>query len=465
MKKLTVWALLAMLVIAGSAFAAPKSVVGNATFDTGNPTTTDNDDSCDIGVAPAATLLLPYFEVSQSGAETTLFTITNTSAEEQIAHVTLWTDYSFPVIDFNIYLTGYDVQAINLHDVIWRGVIAPDAGTGTEVSNVGDYSVDNLDLNVGNCDNLPGTLPQVYVTRMQSAFTLGRTPALGSIAGCNTVGSVHTNAVGYATVDVARICSTSLPTEAVYFASEIMFDNVLVGDYQQVNSTQNFAQGNPMVHIRAIPEGGSPLDALRPDTNFDRTFYSRYQAGGTADRRQPLPSVFAARWINGSTAAFQTSFKIWREGDTIIPATLPCAAYPGNVTSLTETVIFDEEENPEGAAPSDVISPPISTTYTLPETSLTSVADHNVFPAPTAGAIAGWVYMNLDNDAADQIASQNWVVVSMRAEGRYSVDFDAAWLANGCTPAFGESEVNTGDVVIGPAVAVDPNNPVENFNP
>jgi hypothetical protein len=461
MKKLTVWALLAMLVIAGSAFAAPKSVVGNATFDTGNPTTTDNDDTCDIGVAPAATLLLPYFEVSQSGAETTLFTITNTSAEEQIAHVTLWTDYSFPVIDFNIYLTGYDVQAINLHDVIWRGVIAPDLGTGTDVSDTGDFSVDNADLNLSNCDNLPGTLPQVYVTRMQSAFTLGRTPALGNIAGCNTVGSVHTNAVGYATIDVARLCSTSLPTDPAYFATEIMFDNVLVGDYQQVNSTQNFAQGNPMVHIRAIPEGGLPGDGTL--TNFDRTFYSRYQAGGTADRRQPLPSVFAARWINGSTAAFQTSFKIWREGDTIFSGTQTCAQYPGNVTSITETVIFDEEENPEGAAPSDVISPPISTTFTLPETSLTSVSDRGVFPAPTAGAIAGWVYMNLDNDSADQIASQNWVVVSMRAEGRYSVDFDAAWLANGCTPAFGTSEVNNGPVVIGPAVADGVTNP--NVNP
>ena len=48
----------------------------------------------------------------------------------QIAHVTLWTDWSFPVLDFNIFLTGYDVQAINLYDIIVRGVIAPDAGTG-----------------------------------------------------------------------------------------------------------------------------------------------------------------------------------------------------------------------------------------------------------------------------------------------------------------------------------------------
>jgi hypothetical protein len=242
-----------------------------------------------------------------------------------------------------------------------------------------------------------------------------------------------------------------------------MFDNVLIGDYQQVSSANNFAQGNPMVHIRAIPEGGLPTDIV--DTNFDRTFYSRYQAGGTADRRQPLPSVFAARWIYGSAAEFRTSFKIWREGVTTA-GTGNCAFWPTNVTSITETVVFDEEENPEGAAPSEVISPPITTLYTLPETSLVSIADRTVFPAPTAGAVAGWVYLNLDNNAADQIASQNWVIVSMRAEGRYSVDFDAAWLANGCTPAFDESEVNTpGGIVIGPAVAEDPNNPVENYNP
>ena len=50
----------------------------------------------------------------------------------QIAHVTLWTDYSFPVIDFNIYLTGYDVQSINLYDVIALGTDRADDGTGYE---------------------------------------------------------------------------------------------------------------------------------------------------------------------------------------------------------------------------------------------------------------------------------------------------------------------------------------------
>lgn len=39
----------------------------------------------------------------------------------------------------------------------------------------------------------------------------------------------------------------------------------------------------------------------------------------------------------------------------------------------------------------------------------------------------------------------------MRAEGRYSVDIDAAALGNGCSAPVAESEVTTGTVAIGPA--------------
>src|SRR5215212_7768810 len=97
--------------------------------------TNDNDDSCDIALLPAATLLLPYFEVDLKNATgvTTLFTITNVTNLDRIAHVTLWTDHAYPVVGFNIFLTGYDVQSINLFDVIVRGIVAPDRGTGTDV--------------------------------------------------------------------------------------------------------------------------------------------------------------------------------------------------------------------------------------------------------------------------------------------------------------------------------------------
>jgi hypothetical protein len=461
MKKLTVWAMLAMLLVAGSAFAANGKVSANATFATGGPATTNNDDSCDIGVTPAATLLLPYFEVDLDNAtgETTLFTITNTSNLDQIAHVTLWTDYSFPVIDFNIYLTGYDVQAINLFDVISRGVIAPTAGTGTLVTpKRGAFSDANTALTLTACDRLPGTLDPAYVERMQDAFTLGSVDDLGILEGCDDVGNVHDNAVGYATIDTADLCSTSLPTDPGYFTSEVRFDNVLIGDYQQVNSANNFAQGNPMVHIRAIPEGGEPGSIAT--VNFDRTFYSRFQAGGVADRRQPLPSVFGARWIQGGASGFATSYKIWREGDTT-NGNRTCGTWDDNVTNVAEIVRFDEAENAVGDVPVSRVSPPITTEFTLPETSRTSVADASIYPQLTNGAVGGWMYLNLDNSTTDApLASQNWVVVSMRAEGRYSVDFDAAWLANGCTLQEPISEVTTGSEIIGPAVGT-----AGNFNP
>jgi hypothetical protein len=497
MKKLTVWALLATLVVAGSAFARPGAGIGaEATFLTGSPATTNNDDSCDIGVAPAATLLLPYFEVADDRTgEGTLFTVTNTSQYPAIAHVVLWTDYSYPVIDFNIYLTGYDVQSINLYDVIWEGVIAPAsgsrtrAGTGTDISEGAAFGNADLvtgpvsdrwdliepgsTLALGACVGLPGQLSEFYQTRMQTAFTEGRVAAVpGSsvFEGCNNVGNVHENAVGYATIDVVNFCGTGLPTNGDdYFTDEIRFDNVLIGDYQQVNSGQNFAQGNPMVHIRAIPEGtGNPGEAI--DTNFDRTFYSRYQTPlapgvpNTLDRRQPLPSLFAARWINGGTGSFQTFFKIWREGVNI---GTDCDTVEENgFLAVTETIVFDEDENGEGVAGGDVIvSPPIGAeTITLPETSLTAISNDDVFPQDIVDTeSAGWVYFNLDNGATDlattEFATQNWVVVSMRAEGRYSVDFDAAWLGNGCTPREDVTEFSDGGVVgnfPGPAADVTP---------
>jgi hypothetical protein len=43
--------------------------------------------------------------------------------------------------------------------------------------------------------------------------------------------------------------------------------------------------------------------------------------------------------------------------------------------------------------------------------------------------------------------TQNWAIVSMFAEGRYSVDFDAAWLGNGCS---GATAVGSAAVPVGP---------------
>src|SRR6202171_864285 len=202
MKKLMVLA--ASLLMAGSAFAAGARggnlIQPNATFAFGSPgiasgpATTNNDDSCDISTAPAATLLLPYFEVdfksAATSARTTLFTITNVSRLPQIAHVVLWTDWSYAALDFNIFLTGYDVQSINMYDIFQRGVIAPITAStsGTTVTTPlptqngyltpAANATGNPNFQVAGsgavataCIGQLGQLPPNYIADLQSIFT------------------------------------------------------------------------------------------------------------------------------------------------------------------------------------------------------------------------------------------------------------------------------------------------------
>ena len=427
------------------------------TFAGGAPSTINNDDSCDIKVAPAATLLLPYFDVNTVNPQegTTFFTITNVTPLPQIARVTLWTDVAFPVVTFNIFLTGYDVQSINLADVVMLGRIA-EPGTSSN-SGVGARSAGN-DANplidTTACGKLPDRLPPEVLADVRSALTLGRTTACGNAP----VGFPHEDrhAIGYATIDVVRNCGSAMPVDPGYFESEILYDNVLIGDYQQVDGLNNFAQGNTLVHIRAIPEGGLSGSA---QTNFRRTFYSRLQNGGTADRRQPLPSTFAARWIDGGVGELITSLKIWRE--SVTSATAGCAVGDNAGMSFPDFVRFDEEENPTALrydCPFECYEPrwPVAVVDRLDA----GGAWWDVLPPNPTDALAGWLYLNLHNrngqHLPDEAATQSWVVVSFRAEGRYSVDFDATSLGNGCSPRTAFTDESGGDPAIGPAPNVNP---------
>ncbi|MEO8217914.1 MAG: hypothetical protein ABI718_12605, partial [Acidobacteriota bacterium] len=374
MKKYFALAMIVALATAGAGMASPSFIAPNATFGAGSPSTTNNDDSCDIANQPAATLLLPVFEVDFNSPSTTavntLFTVTNTSVLPQIAHITVWTDFSYPVLDFNIFLTGYDVQSISMYDILNRGVL-PGGGSG---ANQGDLSADN-DANpyfasgaINACNNLPVQIPTLVLNDLRTALTTGTTVGCGSAK----VGSTHTNAIGYVTIDVSNTCSQSLPTDSAYYTNEILFDNTLIGDYQRINPTSttgNYAGGDILVPIRAIPEGG-PANQVQP-TNLPFTFYDRYTPTGLrkADRRQPLPSTFAARYISGGAGSFNTRYAIWREGITrgLPTCTGSNAASLNGALAISEIVRFDESENPTTASPSVPISPVPPNVVSLPE--------------------------------------------------------------------------------------------------
>jgi hypothetical protein len=393
--------------------------------------TRNNDDSCDLAIAPAATLLVPYFEVDVTSpltrARTVLISITNVSPLPQIARVTLWTDWAYPVLTFNIYLTGYDLQSINLHDVLTRGVIATNAEEPGALSSDLNWKL----AQNANCAKTAVQLPEATLEDVRNALTIG------SYAECGTqrIGGVHTNAIGYATIDVVATCTSTFPDEPEYFESELLFDNVLIGDVITVDRAvyAQYAMGEPMVHIRAIPEGGAAGSQVA--TNLPLTFYDRLSGG--RDRRQPLPSVFAARYVQGGAMGFLTNFRIWREAITTAGAT--CTDYIRNRgLELAEYIRFDERENPTTISP-EFITIYIPTPNTTPVAISLSTMFTN-FPPLRSGDVAGWMYLNLDNAGGFKATprprrSQNWVSITMFAESRYAADTAAIALGNGCSPA------------------------------
>src|SRR5690349_21574919 len=65
---------------------------------------------------PAATLLLPYFEVDPTNATgtKTVMTVGNIGATETVAHVILWTDAGVPTINFDVRIPAKGVTEIDL---------------------------------------------------------------------------------------------------------------------------------------------------------------------------------------------------------------------------------------------------------------------------------------------------------------------------------------------------------------
>lgn len=408
-----------LMLIVGAAVAGATSPT---TAPPTSPATISNDDSCDISTTPAATLLLPYFEVEvekpSGGAATTLFTLINTAPEQQIAHVTLWTDWAYPALTFNVALTGYDVHAINLYDVLVNGILPAGSSSGCPVPAQAT------------------TIAPAILEDVRQALTSGVT----THCGLARIGATHHAAVGFITIDVVSACTERTPVDPLYYSDNILFDNTLTGDYQQIwpdSAAGNFALGGPLVHIRAVPGGGSAATAV---TNLPYTFYDRFTPAGDRriDRRQPLPATFAARYIQGNSNAFAADFKIWREGVT--PGNAPCRTYTNNRDMNTaEMVRFDEQENPSvhrGGCPFPGCPPPA---YPLPATVRVATASGSFPPMPPGSPGAGgWMYLNLNNTNilgtySTIRSSQNWVVVSMFAERRYGVDFDAVPLGNGCS--------------------------------
>jgi len=274
---------------------------------------------CSYDAVPAATLLFPFviydFENEDAG-ETTLFAITNVSSDAQIVHVTVWTDFSVAILDFNVVLTGYDVQTINIRDILRDGIL-PHEGNGANIweednaggspFDDGPYSTFNelwdgdldgyfssfgLDDPESTWDGVADSAnpldcdPEVWDSSPNNYAAAGDIPS-GTLAlfetylkrsqdadkgyyDCAGYDAVdfdvdpwfldHSGPVFlYVTADVVGACNKDLPDSGApydYFNQAVgeglIQENVLIGDVIYLNPGQNYSEAMNAVHLEAV---------------------------------------------------------------------------------------------------------------------------------------------------------------------------------------------------------------------
>ncbi len=369
--------------------------------------------ACRIEAVPAATLLLPYFEVDLAAPDgiTTLLSINNATAHDVIANVVFWTDMGVPLepVFLLVHLSGFAVQSINLRDVLVNGLLPRSTPAPGFPGCAGVFP--------------QAPLTPATVATLQAALT-GRPSGL--CGGCCGRPS-GTIARGYLTVDVLNACSTSGPQSLGYFAHGTGLAsnrNVLWGDVFYVHPAENFAQGNTLVHIEA--------DAADPATSVPGvyTFYGRLINWTAADNREPLGTNFATRFLNGGGFTGGTDLLVWRDPKVnqgafaCPPSPLP-AWFPLDQEAI---VIYGEPGNfhlpPPGLRP-------------FPAATQRIAVDGPDLPVPFN---FGWLALNLNTTVPaagpsppqNPAAAQAWVSTLMDANGRYSVGFDALQFDSAC---------------------------------
>ncbi len=431
---------------------------------------------CTIDAVPAATLLLPYFEVDldSTAGVTTLFSVNNASAAPALVHAIIWTQWSAPTIDFDIFLTGFDVVTVNMRDVFNGNIpITADAQSDISCTGIGTPSArcykgnaspapnDDVSPHAGiyannplwdgsfpNCQNFfplygPGVVTGTALSRLVNGCTGQPVPSLGG----RCLGPPHGDNVarGYITLDNVNECSLVLdPGDPGYFGDGgtgiVSNDNQLWGDWFLVDIANNFAQGDVLVHI----EADDNFDAFSTPTNY--TFYGRYTQGlGGIDNREPLGTTWGVRYLNFGVGG-GTQLLVWRDStcDNILPAGAICTVGPDWFPlNETEVVAFNECEDAVELCffTGGIISPPDDD-------------DPACFPYETGRYDIGidpldppfdfgWLYLNLnlppdtctgdtDFPAGGGLLAQSYVVGIYNADGLFSVGLAANQLTSAC---------------------------------
>lgn len=322
---------------------------------------------CAFDAVPAATLLFPFVNLdynSPVAGSSTTFSITNVSAEAQIVHITVWSDFSSSVLDFNILLTGYDVISMNIRDILIGGQLPvtrnePHAGNGAGlfegVEVNGPVSAPNAPLNgawldpgldaplatstlaAGRCDSTSAAYPGLYVTPIPIGFLnlfkdyLQVSQIVDRLHSDDCTYPGYDNPYDlapvpfwvsrttadptnmYITADVAEDCNKTFPDSPGYFLNNVRDDNVLIGDVFWTNTEERFSEAGNAVHIEA-DVNLDQVATISQNSGLPISFYHRYASvnDGISDNREPLPTAWAFRYLGYGVPNIGTDVRVWK---------------------------------------------------------------------------------------------------------------------------------------------------------
>jgi len=301
---------------------------------------------CDIGPDAAATLLIPYFEVDpvdEDGPDT-LIALVNMSHSPIVAHVIVWNDDAWSVLNFNIYLTPFDVTTFSLRQLLVHGRFPNNFCGGDpdyrfidgaiDCDGDGQYLDDAWTLNNGLI-SLNGSAWDVACYEDASPEVLADWQC--KLAASDWANNSYGHLLGYVTVDASITCTGGLPDQNFWpwFAVNYLDtdgdgkgdhgalenSNVLLGDIFYLRpfhqGPQLIADGVPAVHIEAFGEanilpghtwGAAPEEWEHWGVN---TFWFKYEhliGLPPYDGRESLPVRWAFRYSRDMEAWVQ----IWR---------------------------------------------------------------------------------------------------------------------------------------------------------
>ena len=367
--------------------------------------------SCLVGTQPAASLLLPYFEVDLGDPEgtTTLMSIGNRAESPTLARVVLWSDWAIPVHSFDLLLPPSGMQTLNLRNVVQQG-LAP--VTGSETTPFGSCI---LPLQ-------PAPLDEAALAELQGALT-GQPSAEDGLCRGSDRGETS-RAVGYVTVDVLTDCSDTVryPGDEGYFADDgtglAGYDNALYGDWFLIDSSQDLAQGEALVSLVADPEFF--------EGNMSPSFYRPFSSTSRADARVPLSSQWQTRFFKGGAFDGGTELLLWIE-PIFAPEPLPCDQSPqdGIISSSFSFEVREEDGT-------DVLVSPLFS-FRVPLTQRVHMEDASLPDGLTSGLLESLAFANCAVCSPPFVGyQQSWIVPLLSASDRFSVGFDAVRIDDLC---------------------------------